>query len=413
MNLSLTTERAILGSVLIDPSCTTVVCAELDVEYFTDARHKDIFTAVKHLYSDGKPIDFVTVDAALAATGKNHAAYLAELCAEVVTTANIRNYIDELQRAHARRLFAAGLNESMRLLKMGDDSCFAVAKRAAENAQATGRDSTLSIAEIMPTAIAKLCETCAGIETGIPSLDYMTGGFKAGNMVVIGARTSVGKTAFACNLAANMASKGNVVLIFSLEMNGDEVINRLLLTEARTSRCEVESGKTAPVIDAQEKTVRWNLFVNDRPSPTVGQIASTAYKIKQRAGRLDCIFVDYIGLIKTEQRSGKSRQEEVSEVSRAMKLLAKEIGCPVVVLCQLNRGLEQFGGRAPMLSDLRESGAIEQDADIVLLLHRPWVHNKNEDKKAAELDVAKNRNGAIGVISMVYDAEHTLFRERI
>ena len=405
-------ERAILGSVLIDPACAKLVCSELSAEFFTDYRHVDTFNAIKRLHDFNSPIDLITTDAALQAEGKDYAAFLAELLSETVSSANIRGYVDELQRSHARRVFGAELEEAMRLLKEGDDSCFVVAKRAAENAQTSGRSAATVACDILPNAIAKLCDKKSGIKTDMPSLDDATCGFKAGNLVVIGARTSVGKTAFACNMAANMARGGGVVLFFSLEMSREEVVGRMLLTEARTSRYDMMNGKTGAILAAQDRIAKWKLFVDDRPSPTVGQISSAAYKVKQKAGRLDCIYVDYIGLVKTVQRNGKSRQEEVSEVSRAMKLLAKEIGCPVVILCQLNRGMEQFGGREPMISDLRESGAIEQDADIVLLLHRPWMHDKTEDERAAVLNIAKNRSGAVGRIDMVYDAPYTLFREK-
>jgi replicative DNA helicase len=406
-------ERAVIGSVLIDQSCATVVCSELSAEFFTDYRLADIFAAIKRLYDVRSPIDMVTVAAALSAEGKDYAVLLAELSAEVITSANIRGYVDELQRSNARRGFAAGLEEAMRLLKAGDDACYSVAKQAAEAAQSSGHSTAMIAADILPSAVAKLGDRETGIMTGYGMLDYMTNGFKSGNLVVIGARTSVGKTAFACNIASNMAADGNVVLMFSLEMSKDEVLGRMLLTKARKTRDSVLFGTADEIFQAQDEMAKWKLFIDDRASPTVGQIHSAAYKVKQREGRLDCVFVDYIGLLKTVQRSGKSRQEEVSEVSRSMKLLAKEIGCPVVILCQLNRGLELNGGRAPMLSDLRESGAIEQDADIVLLLHRPWMHDKTEQEDAAELNVAKNRSGAVGVIDMKYEAAYTQFRERI
>lgn len=403
-------EKAILGSVLIDGMHAATVCRELTEEDFGSVAHRTIFKAIQRLHNAGQAVDLVTVNAE---TNGEHSILLTTMCAEVVTATNLPSYIDTLQKHIARVRLREGLQEAVRLADAGDDACFATARSAVDKASAGGAVTASSAEEIVDDAIYLLGDRSSGISTGIPTLNYMTRGLQAGQLVIVGARPSVGKTAFACNIAANIARQKNTVLMFSLEMSKADIMARMLLTEGRTSRSAIHNGHTDDVLRAAEEVRKWDLHIDDRASPTAGQIASQAHKIRQKAGKLDCIFIDYLGLIQTYKRNGKSRQEEVAEVSRAMKLLAREIGCPVVLLSQLNRMVEGRGNKEPMMSDLRESGAVEQDADIILLLHRPWLYDKSEDERSAKLIVAKNRNGMIGDIDLVWNAEQTRFTEAL
>ncbi len=403
-------ENAIIGSVLIDGAHAQTVCRELREEDFSTIANRSIFRAINRLHDAGQAIDLVTVNAE---TNGEYSIHLSTLCSEVVTTANLPSYIDTLQKHTARMRLKEGLQEAVKLADEGDDACFSTARAAVEKAAGGGSITAASAEEIVDDAIALLGDRSSGIGTGYPTLNGMTRGLQPGQLVIVGARPSVGKTAFACNMAANMARRGSTVLMFSLEMGKEDILSRILLSEGKTSRREIFSGETTKVLSAAEEVRKWGLHIDDRSSPTAGQIASQAYKIRQKSGKLDCIFIDYLGLIQTYKKSGKSRQEEVAEVSRAMKLLAREIGCPVVLLSQLNRMVEGRGNKEPFMSDLRESGAVEQDADLILLLHRPWLYDKSEDERSAKLIVAKNRNGMVGDIDLVWNSEQTRFMEAL
>lgn len=406
-------ELAVIGSVLCDAALSSKVCTALAEEMFAVPECVYAFRAIKKMHDDNRKIDLTTLSSELEASGHDLVSFLTGAYDYVVTTANIDDYISDVQRAYQRREFSKGLQEAHRALEHGDDSCYEIARRAADNARSAGKSKATKAADILPNAIELLGDKTAGIRTGFRNIDIATnGGLKEGQFAVIGARPSVGKTSFACNMAANMAKQGKTVLYFTLEMSKEDVLGRMVLTEAERTRGQVFAGKTDAITEkAMPNIEKWNLFLDDTTAPTVGQIATSAYQVKQREGKLDCIFVDYMGLIESLKKNSRSRQEEVSEVSRALKLLAREIKCPVVALCQLNRGVETRATKEPVLSDLRESGSIEQDTDIVVLLHRPWVHDKNADPTEAQYNIAKNRNGATGTVNLRYIAEYTLFKE--
>jgi len=404
-------EHAILGAALIDPVYVPVVCGELTEDDFYTPEAAIVFRAIQSIWKDEKPVDLVTVASELDRMGEldrvGGAEFVCDLLTYVPTTANTRAYIELLHESRKRRIFERGMRTAVEQAERGEDCFMVTAQDTMDEVHTIGTNGLTSVSDIMPIVLNNLGNTKRGLSTGFSTLDSVCGGFGKGHLVIIAARPAVGKTSFACNVAANMCRVGLVVPFFSIEMGREEIIERVMLSEAQVDKYDINKSTTKiqAVLDIQDRIKSWKLYVDDRGSISIGQIIATCYKIKQVGGGLDCVFVDYIQLMRLPTKTGANTNQLLGEVSRALKLMAKELKCPVVVLSQLNRNAE---GRRPTIADLRDSGAIEQDADMVLLLHR-----ENDQSNDTTLIIGKNRHGRTGDIPFVWHPEYTRFLEPV
>ena len=401
-------EHAVLGAAIIDPVYVPIVCGELIADDFYTPQAATVFVAINTLWKAEKPIDLATVTAELERTGDlervGGVMYLCDIMAYTPTTANTRAYIELLHDSRRRRTFERGMREAVEQAEQGDSGYIAKATDTMDAVNVIGASGVETVIDIMPTVINRLGDNTRGISTGFHMLDYICGGFGKGHLIIIAARPAIGKTSFACNIAANMARSGLVVPFFSIEMSKEEITERVMLSEAQVDKyAAMQSTKAMQSVqDIGEKMKNWKLYVDDRGSLSVGQVIATSYKIKQIEKRLDCVFIDYLQLMQTSGKS-ENRNQEIGAISRQLKQMAKGLKCPVIVLAQLNRAAE---GRRPTVADLRDSGEIEQNADMVILLHR----EKDTDTQTTVI-VGKNRHGKTGDIDFVWHPEYTRFLE--
>jgi replicative DNA helicase len=421
-------EQSVIGAMLLSKDAIADVVESLREGDFYRPAHQLIFAAVLDLYGRGEPADAVTVSAELTRIGElgrvGGAPYLHTLVASVPTAANAGYYARIVQeRAVLRRLVEAGT----RIVQMGyagDGEVDMIVDRA----QAAIYDVTdkrtsedyLSLADIMPgtleeiDAIASRGGVMAGVPTGFADLDSLTNGLHAGQMIVIAARPAIGKSTVGLDLARSASIRhGLTSAIFSLEMSRNEIAMRLLSAEASIALNHLRSG-TMSDADWQKLARKMSavseapLFIDDSPNMTMMEIRAKCRRLKQRHD-LRLVVIDYLQLMSSGKKV-ESRQQEVSEFSRSLKLLAKELEVPVVAISQLNRGPEQRTDKRPMVSDLRESGSIEQDADMVILLHREDAYER-ESPRAGEADfiVAKHRNGPTATVTVAFQGHYSRF----
>jgi replicative DNA helicase len=422
---NLDAERGVLCSVLLDNAAMHEVAEILTAEDFFRAVHAEIYATILGLYDAGKPFDVLILAEAMGDRYRviGGDAYLAEVTDSVPHAANAVHYAQIVrQKAIARGLILAAdeirnqchSNDltAEQMVESAERAVFAISE-----AEATG--GTLGAAEVLDLALENIAVRERGEVTGIGSgfadLDDLTDGMQPENLIVVAARPGQGKTSWAMNVADHVATRGGAgVLFVSLEMNRVELGMRLLSARARVDGWRLKNPGALTHEDrlalgmASGALRGSRLFIDDTPMRTVTQIAANARRTKARHG-LGLVVVDYIQLIDGQRQKGESRQEEVARISRRLKALARELKVPVIALAQLNRESEKRDDRKPRLSDLRESGAIEQDADIVLLLHRPEYYDPNDRPGEADLIVAKNRNGATGTVKLVFLRHCTRF----
>lgn len=403
-------EKSVLGAALIDPVCVPIVCGELTKDYFSSDQPAVIFEAIRELHAAGTSVDLVTLECQLQKVGTYDRAggieCLCDLMSFVPTSANVRNYIEQLQSTRKAVVFRSGMARALSLLDNGDDFYADEAKATLDAINSIGAKSEQTLADILPEVLNRLGDKTLGIRTGFRALDAVAKGFYPGRLIIIGARPGIGKTALACNIAANMCKDGRTVAYFSLEMSRAEIAERMVLSEALVDQYKAYRGgeeTTEKILEAQESMSAWKLLIDDRASVSAGQIVSTCYKFIQQYGHLDCVFVDYLQLMRVRQRRESNRAEELGTITRAMKIFSREINCPIVMLAQLSRVAD---GTRPTIAHLRESGAIEQDADMVILLHRT-----EEAPTETTLIIGKNRHGAVGDDHLVWRADCTRFMD--
>ncbi len=427
---SLEAEESILSAILIDNSTLLDIIDILRPEDFYRTSHQKIFSAVVSLFSNNEPVDLVTLTNALKSSGdlesSGGATYLAKLVDTVPLATHAQHYAKIIhEKASLRRLIEnanAIINrcfedqgDTDEIIDFAESSIFKISESKA-------RKAFSPINELITESIDRLEERqgknslITGISTGFYQLDSLTSGLQKSDLIILAARPSMGKTAFALNLARNVAVKENIpVAIFSLEMSKEQLSMRLLTSEARIDSNRLKGGMISPddwgkITDAADVISQAPVFIDDSANVTAMEIRAKSRKLKMDKG-LGLIIVDYLQLMKGPSK-GDRRDLEIAEISRAMKSLAKELDIPVVALSQLNRMLEQRSEKRPLLSDLRESGALEQDADIVAFIYRDEVYNKDEsnpNKGKAELIVAKNRNGAVGTAHFTFIGAYTRF----
>ncbi|MBP2242662.1 replicative DNA helicase [Cytobacillus eiseniae] len=422
-------EQAVLGAIFLEPSSLTLASEILIPEDFYRAAHQKIFHVMLKLNDQGKAVDLVTVTEELSAAklleDTGGVGYLSELAGSVPTAANIEYYAKIVEeKSLLRRLIrtATGIaqdgyareDEVEVLLGEAEKSILEVAQRKNAGAFHNIKDvlvRTYDNIEVMHNRKGDI----TGIATGFAELDKMTAGFQRNDLIIVGARPSVGKTAFALNIAQNVATKTDEnVAIFSLEMGAEQLVMRMLCAEGNIDAQRLRTGSLTDddwgkLTMAMGSLSNAGIFIDDTPGVRITEIRSKCRRLKQEHG-LGMILIDYLQLILGSGRSGENRQQEVSEISRSLKALARELQVPVIALSQLSRGVEQRQDKRPMMSDIRESGSIEQDADIVAFLYRDDYYDKeSEDKNIIEIIIAKQRNGPVGTVQLAFVKEYNKF----
>jgi len=422
-------EMSVLGAMLQDSVAVLRATEQLRKEDFLLAEHQEIFDAMAALYAERKPVDLVTVDAELSRRGSldgvGGTAYLMRLYSFVPTTANIGAYIDiVLDKSVLRRLIRAcqEISRSCYEQQMPLQEILANAEKAVFDLvmNRSEGESLQPAREVLMRTYGQIEELSrkkgdiSGVPTGFYDLDSYLTGLHEGEFIVIGARPAMGKTSFAMNIAANASvGKGKTVAVFSLEMPREQIMMRVLCSEARVDMQRVRKGTLEDsdwmkLAKALGPISNAPLYLDDTSGLTPSQLRSRCRRLKMDHG-LDLVLVDYLGLMRGDGRV-ESRQLEVAEISRQMKAIALELKIPVIACAQLSRANKERTDKRPMLSDLRDSGSIEQDADVVMFLHREEYYNRDtEDKNIAEVNIAKQRSGPVGVVKLAWLSEYTTF----
>ena len=423
-------EQAVLGAIFLEPSSLTLASEMLIPEDFYRGAHQRIFNAMLKLNDKGEAVDLVTVTEELAATklleDVGGISYLSELAGSVPTAANIEYYAKIVEeKSLLRRLIRTATSiaqdsytredEVDALLGEAEKSILEVSQRKSAGSFHQIKDvlvRTYDNIEVMHNRVGDI----TGIATGFAELDKMTAGFQRNDLIIVGARPSVGKTAFALNIAQNVATKTDEkVAIFSLEMGAEQLVMRMLCAEGNIDAQRLRTGSLTDedwgkLTMAMGSLSNAGIFIDDSPGVRVQDIRAKCRRLKQEQGGLGMILIDYLQLVLGSGRSGENRQQEVSEISRSLKALARELQVPVIALSQLSRGVEQRQDKRPMMSDIRESGSIEQDADIVAFLYRDDYYDKeSENKNIIEIIIAKQRNGPTGTVSLAFVKEYNKF----
>lgn len=422
-------EQAVIGAIFLEPTALTLASEILIPEDFYRAAHQKIFNAMLKLNDSGKAVDLITVTEELAATkileDIGGVSYLSEVAGSVPTAANIEYYAHIVgEKALLRKLIrtATGIaqdgysreDEVESLLSEAEKSIMEVAQRRNAGAFHNIKDVLVRTYDNIETLHQRTGDV-TGIPTGFAELDRMTAGFQRNDLIIVGARPSVGKTAFALNIAQNVAVKsGENVAIFSLEMGAEQLVMRMLCAEGNIDAQRLRTGSLTDedwgkLTMAMGSLSNAGIFIDDTPGVRISDLQAKCRRLKQEHG-LGMILIDYLQLILGSGRGGENRQQEVSEISRSLKQLARELQVPVIALSQLSRGVEQRQDKRPMMSDIRESGSIEQDADIVAFLYRDDYYDKeSENKNIIEIIIAKQRNGPTGTVSLAFVKEYNKF----
>jgi replicative DNA helicase len=427
-------ERAVLGGIMLDSEALERLEGSLHPEHFYVEANASIFYVIQELAGRGQPVDALTVKdhlerrEELAACGGE--GYLADLVSAVPTSANVKHYADIVrERSVLRELLGVCSSVSRDVyeeterevnehLDLAEKSILSVAENYNRSRPTFSRMSDLML-ESYKELEARYAEKKAitGIATGFDDLDELTSGMQRGDLIIVAGRPSMGKTAFAMNLAQNASIRTDdtgVVAIFSLEMSSQQIAMRMLASEARVDMQHLRTGRFSAedwrkLASASGSLAESAIYVDDTPAISVLELRSKCRRLKREAKRLDLVVIDYLQLM-SGRADSEHRAQELSEITRSLKGLSKEMDVPVIALSQLNRSLESRADKRPMMADLRESGAIEQDADIIMFIYRDEVYNKKpENEGLAEIIIAKQRNGPIGNIKLTFINRFTRF----
>lgn len=426
---NLEAEQAIIGAIFLEPAALSTASEILVPEDFYRPAHSRIFLAMLEVSEQGKPVDIVTVTSELAdrklLEEVGGVSYLSDLADAVPTAANIEYYARIVEeKSILRRLIRTattivtdGYNSEddvEALLNDAEKSILEVANRKNTSGFRNIKDVLIDVYDNIEVLHNRKGDI-TGIPTGFIDLDRMTAGFQRNDLIIVAARPSVGKTAFALNIAQNVATKTDEnVAIFSLEMGAEQLVMRMLCAEGNINAQALRTGKMTEedwmkLTMAMGSLSNAGIYIDDSPGIRVNEIRSKCRRLQQEHG-LGMILIDYLQLIQGSGRSGENRQQEVSEISRSLKALARELNVPVIALSQLSRGVEQRQDKRPMMSDIRESGSIEQDADIVAFLYRDDYYDKeSENKNIIEIIIAKQRNGPVGTVELAFIKEFNKF----
>ena len=432
---SIEAEQSVLGGLLLDNGAADRISDFLSGDHFYSDAHRLLYNAIMQLIGDNKPADVVTVAEALGSINKldyiGGMSYLAALVENVPTAANIRRYAEIVhERAIFRRLAAAGgeiaesafhpLGRSVReILDQAETKVFEIAEHGAR-----GQQGFQDIRPLLTQVVERIeflynrdnPSDVTGIATGFTDLDRMTSGLQEGDLIVIAGRPSMGKTSLALNIAEHIALVLKMpVAIFSMEMGATQLAMRLMGSVGRLDQQKIRTGRLTNddwerLSGALGKLNDAPIHIDETPAMNALEVRARSRRLaRQYGGKLGAIVVDYLQLMQAVS-DGENRATEISEISRSMKALAKELKVPVLALSQLNRSLEQRPNKRPVMSDLRESGAIEQDADVILFIYREEVYNPDtQEKGVAEIIIGKQRNGPIGMVRLAFLGENTRF----
>lgn len=427
---SVEAERAVLGSMMMDKEAILVSSEILSAEEFYQGQYGELFQALVDLYHAGVATDLVTLQNKLremdTSPELSSQEYLAELMLSVPTSANVKYYADIVhEKAVLRRLIRATEkvantcyldNQPLEeVLDMSEKDIFDVLQQRSVNEfEPIGQVVLRTLDEI--SQASKQEGHITGLETGFRDLDFKTAGLQKSDLILLAARPAMGKTAFVLNLIEYIAiHSASTVAMFSLEMSKEQLVKRMLAMNSRVDSQKLRTGNLEDedwvrVVDSVRRIGNTNLVIDDTSGITAGELRSKCRKLKLSKG-LDLIIIDYLQLMTgSGKRKGDSRQQEISDISRSLKVMARELNVPVIALSQLSRAVEQRPDKRPMLSDLRESGAIEQDADMVMFLYRDEYYNPDtEDKGVAEVIIAKQRSGPTGKVKLAWLPNLTKF----
>lgn len=428
---SIEAEQSVLGALMLDHRAWDRVVDRISVEDFYRNDHRLIFRAMHQLANQNKPFDVLTVSEVLRQQNSidavNGEAYLYELAQNTPSAANIVAYADIVrERSVLRQLietgsdivdhaFGAEDNDIQTLLEDAERRVFQIAEQRSRGSGPVEISKLLTEATERIDHLYHSTDALTGLETGFTDFDDMTSGLQAGDLIIVAGRPSMGKTVFGVNIAEHAAIKGDKpVLIFSLEMPSVAITLRMLSSLGRIEQHKVRSGKLSDhdwprLTSAVSMLSEAKLFVDDTPALSPAEVRARARRLVREQGPLGLIVVDYLQLMQVPG-SKENRTAEISEISRTLKTIAKEMNVPMIALSQLNRSLESRHDRRPVMSDLRESGAIEQDADIIAFIYRDEVYNEDTpDKGIAEILVRKHRNGPIGEFRLKFSGHYTRF----
>ena len=422
-------EQAVLGSMLTDNDAVMAAVEVLKEDAFYREDNKIIYQAILNLYSKSEPIDIITLKDELESMGKFEQVggfeYLASLPDKVPTTANVQKYIKIVEEKSVLRNLIKTANE---IIELGynptedvEDIMDGAEKKIFDIMQSKNTKSYTPIKDVLVESFTNLeklynqKQHVTGVPTQFYDLDDKTAGLHGSELILVAARPAMGKTAFALNIATNAALRANVpVAIFSLEMSKDQLVNRMLCSEAMVDSNKVRTGKLdeedwTKLAEAIGPLSEAGVYIDDTPGISVMEIRTKCRKLKMEKN-IGLVVIHYLQLISGSNKRNGSREQEISEISRSLKVLAKELNVPVIALSQLSRAVEQRDDHRPMLSDLRESGAIEQDADIVMFLYRDDYYNKESaEKDIAEVIIAKQRGGSTGTVKLYWMGNYTKF----
>ena len=420
---SLESEQSVVGSMIMDRDAILTASEILTKDDFYHQQYGVLFEAIVELYNSGQPVDLVTLQNKLREKDVPPEVasleYISDLVAAVPVTVNVASYAQIVKdKALLRQIIKVnqeiendcynGKESVTEILEKTEHDIFALV-------QNHGNSEYVPIRQVVMNAIHKIEQaskqkgTVTGIPTGFIDLDYQTAGLQPSDLILIAARPSMGKTAFVLNLAQYVAFHEDLcTAIFSLEMSKEQLVNRLFSLESRVDAQKLQESEWEKLIEGAGIIGNSHLIIDDTPGISISELRSKCRKYKMDQD-LRLIIIDYLQLMSGSGRS-ESRQQEISEISRSLKALARELNVPVIALSQLSRAVEQRPDHRPMLSDLRESGAIEQDADVVMFIYRDDYYNKDTElKNISEIIVAKQRNGPIGTINLAWLPEYTKF----
>jgi replicative DNA helicase len=431
---SVEAEQSVLGGLLLDNAAWDRIADFVSEGDFYRYDHRIIFQSIVKLINGSRPADVITVYESLNATGKAEEvgglSYLNALAQNTPSAANIRHYAEIVRdRGVLRKLITVadeiagdafspqgkGVKE---MLDAAESKIFAIAEEGSRGAK-----GFVAIQPLLTQVVERIDELYSrdnnseitGVPTGLIDLDKMTSGLQPGDLIIVAGRPSMGKTAFSLNIGENVAiDSGLPVAVFSMEMGGTQLAMRMLGSVGKLDQHRLRTGRLVDedwprLTNAIQKMNEAQLYIDETPALNSIELRARSRRLARQCGKLGLIIVDYLQLM-TGNSAGENRASEISEISRNLKGLAKELNCPVIALSQLNRSLEQRPNKRPVMSDLRESGAIEQDADVILFIYRDQVYNPDSpDKGTAEIIIGKQRNGPIGAIRLTFLGEYTKF----
>ena len=429
---SVESEQSILGSIILDKDAIITVAETINPSDFYKEAHKIIYESMLSLNSNNEPIDLITLIEELRKEGHldniGGISYLTSLSTIVPTTSNVKYYANIVKEKSVMRQLIKASNE---IINLGYDASTDVQeilnkaeKSIFDISQEKSGDDIQPINAVLQDTfemIEKLCtekKEVTGITTGFKDLNKKINGLQRTDLILLAARPAMGKTAFSLNLVQNAALKGDAsVAVFSLEMSKEQLVQRMLSAQSNVELSKIKTGTLGEsdwprIIDGMAVLSEAKIFIDDTPGIKISEIRSKCRRLKMEKG-LDLILIDYLQLMEGEGKN-ENRQQEIAKISRSLKILAKELDCPVVALSQLSRSPELRKDHRPILSDLRESGSIEQDADIVMFLYRDeYYHDDSEKKNIGEVIVAKNRHGETGNVELVWFGQVQKFADKV